>query len=455
MKKSIFIFNMLALSVSSALAAEELGVIAVEGTKLSDVSGEEVKSADLAEALTKKIPSVSLVRRSGIANDIILRGQKKDNINILIDNTKVYGACPNRMDPPTSHVLTNNIDSIEIIEGPYDVENFGTLSGSVKITTKEPTEEFKGEASLNFGGWNYRKAAATLSGGSDKVKYLISMSQESSDQYEDGDGNTFHEQMVNFGVNPNTLYQPQFTGLEAYEKSTFLGKIYADITDDQKLKFSYTANRSDDVLYPNSMMDALYDDSDIANLEYSISNLGEYSKSLDFQAYASQVDHPMANTYRVSSTTMMGEIISDLESKMKGFKVKNSFDLDASTSVTYGFDASNRNWNGDYIVNGTNTGKSIDDVDTQNTAFFTEMETRFSKTSVKVGARFDDTSVDTADTSLNDNDYTSVSAYVFSKYQANNQLTYFGGFGRSTRVPDARELYFRNRTGVFDWYTNP
>ena len=36
-----------------------------------------IKSADLAEALSKNVPSISIVRRSGIANDIILRGQKK------------------------------------------------------------------------------------------------------------------------------------------------------------------------------------------------------------------------------------------------------------------------------------------------------------------------------------------------------------------------------------------
>lgn len=108
---------------------------------VNDVSNENLKSADLAEALTKNIPSVSLVRRSGIANDIILRGQKKDNINILIDNAKIYGACPNRMDPATSHVLSNNIQSVEVKEGPFDVENFGTLSGVVKVNTKNLKRE--------------------------------------------------------------------------------------------------------------------------------------------------------------------------------------------------------------------------------------------------------------------------------------------------------------------------
>jgi len=82
MKKVVLVVSILSMAINSALAAEEIGTIQVTSTKLSDVSGEEVKSADLADALTKKLPSVSIVRRSGIANDIILRGQKKDNINI-------------------------------------------------------------------------------------------------------------------------------------------------------------------------------------------------------------------------------------------------------------------------------------------------------------------------------------------------------------------------------------
>ena len=75
----------LSIAISTILLAQpiwaeedaELPTIIVEGTRLSDVSAKEIKSADLAEALGRKVPSVSIVRRSGIANDIILRGQKR------------------------------------------------------------------------------------------------------------------------------------------------------------------------------------------------------------------------------------------------------------------------------------------------------------------------------------------------------------------------------------------
>ena len=133
-------------------AQVELETINVEAKAdtevIKDVHGEDIKSADLAEALFKQSPSVSLVRRSGIANDVIVRGQKKDNINVTIDGAKVCGACPNRMDPPVSHVLTNNIDFIEINEGPYNVEDFGVLSADVKIHTIKPSKEWSGDINL-------------------------------------------------------------------------------------------------------------------------------------------------------------------------------------------------------------------------------------------------------------------------------------------------------------------
>ena len=432
----------------------ELGTITIESTKLSDVSGEEVKSADLAEALTKKVPGVSLVRRSGIANDIILRGQKKDNINVLIDDAKVYGACPNRMDPTTSHVLTNNIEGIEIIEGPYDVENFGTLSGSVNISTVKPSEGFSGEASLNVGSWDYRKAAATVSGGNKSVRYLISASTESSAQYEDGNGDTFAQQIEN--LNPTTMpamdprYKPEHVDLDAYEKSTFLGKIYADITDDQELKFSYTANRSDNVLYPSSKMDALYDDSDIFNLEYSIKNLGDYSKSLDIQYYDSTVEHPMSTFYRISSgAASANEVISYLETHTQGLKIKDSFDINSSTELSVGIDTSNRNWDGTYEGKGTRLGitgrKSIDDVDTENHAIFSELTKKYANSTVKAGIRYDDTSITPAGTlGQPANDYSYVSANVFATFKTDDKTKYFVGAGQASRVPDARELYFNS-----------
>ncbi len=212
------------MNASGTHELETLQVQEKVNTKVvKDISSEEIKSADLAETLTKNIPSVSIVGRSGIANDIILRGAKKDNINILIDNSKIYGACPNRIDPATSHVLTNNIESAEVIEGPYDIEKFGTLSGVVKVQTKQLSKELAGEINLNVGSFGYKKGSFTLSGGNDYIKLLLSASKEESNQYEDSDGDDFVKQQIKYGVPMANRYSDD--SLEAYEKKQCLQKL--------------------------------------------------------------------------------------------------------------------------------------------------------------------------------------------------------------------------------------
>jgi iron complex outermembrane receptor protein len=261
MKKTVLI----SIACASLIAAEPvvLDEIAVESTSISDVSTEEIKSADTAEALAKQVPSITLVRRSGIANDIILRGQKRDNINILVDGGKIYGACPNRMDPPTSHVITSNIDSITVVEGPYDVEHAGTLSGMVTVDTSAPKKGVHGNVNVGFGSFGYKKLSGTLTGGNDTVRALIGASGEWSDQYKDGDGNTFADQIDNAiaagQAAPGNAYRNENRDMAAYAKKSLMAKLFVNITDKQERRLGYTANRSDGVLYPNTPMDARYD----------------------------------------------------------------------------------------------------------------------------------------------------------------------------------------------------
>ena len=102
MKKTIYLSLVTVISLQATEQLADINIteqIPINTKVVKNVSGEEVKSADLADALSRKVPSVSLIRRSGIANDITLRGQKRDNINVTIDGAKICGACVNRMDP--------------------------------------------------------------------------------------------------------------------------------------------------------------------------------------------------------------------------------------------------------------------------------------------------------------------------------------------------------------------
>jgi len=446
------------IAISSLYAAEiTLEPISVETTVLTEVSKNAQVSADLSQALSASVPSIDMNRRSAIANDIYIRGQKRDNISVEVDGTKTCGACPNRMDPPVSHVLASQIEDVEVIEGPYDVETFGTLSGGVKITTKKPTKETHGEVNLGYGSFNYVKIGASANGGNDTVRVLVSATSETSDQYKDGNGDTMSEQVINNALaNPTDSgaqgAQYKDTQMKAFSKKSIMAKAFVSVSDNQELRLSATLNRSDDILYPNSKMDALYDDSNIFSVEYDVNNLSDSYENLNIQAYKSTVDHPMVTDYRKSSM-MMGNIKSWLTTDMLGLKVKNSFNI-IGHELLVGLDASERKWDGSYYKNDTlmmnpTSGaakKSIDDSITTNMAIFTKLNKSFGDLNVAIGARVDSTEI-TNGGALQNNDYTGINANVMTTYNLNKENKVFLGFGQATRVPDARELYFTSSMG--------
>ncbi|MCB4782783.1 MAG: TonB-dependent receptor [Sulfurovum sp.] len=420
---------------------------------VENIHGEDVKSADLAEALFKQSPSISIVRRSGIANDIIVRGQKKDNINITIDGVKLYGACPNRMDPPISHVLTNNIDYIKINEGPYNVEDSGVLSADVKIHTLKPKKEFHGDTNIGLGGWGYQKEAALLTGGTDRVRFLISGSVEASKQYEDGNGNDFAEQIQREidtrRVISSVQYQNKYKNLSTYNKKTLMTKLFWDIANNQELRLSHTQNRSDDVLYPSSKMDALYDNSDIYNIEYQAKGLGPYSKELYFQLYRSSVEHPMSTKYR-KMAIIKGEITHKLNTQVDGIKLKHTLEVGKHT-ITVGANHTLRNWDGGYYKNGNPfpSGKfhSIWDTNTKNIGLFVSDTINLNKLILDFGLRYDDTLVTSENLYQQHNNYNEVNGYINGTYHIDDTLKVFAGLGKSSRVPDAKELYWYGSKG--------
>lgn len=452
-------------------ASAQLEQITVYGEGISqeiqNISSEDLKSADLAEALVKSVPSVSLVRRNGISNDIILRGQKKDNINILMDESKIYGACPNRMDPALSHILSNNVENITIVEGPYDVEHFGTLSGLVIAETKKPTKEFSGEVNLNAGSYGYKKASTSFSGGNDTIRVMMSASTEESDQYKDGNGKTLSQQLDNsiaLGVGlAGNAYLPSKKDMKAYEKKTFMGKVFINPVENQEIRLGYTLNRSDNVLYPSSPMDADFDDSDIFTFGYSIFGLSPFSKELSLEAYKSEVDHPMSTKNRVAGVAnyMTNHVYSDME----GAKLKNMMDV-ASGKLSFGVDVSQRNWDGEKYSTNTLTGVvgphsvSIPNVDTTNKALFAKYETNVGDVNLQFGTRADDTTIKAhskiaGSNAKNENDYNALSANVLATLKATENVDYFLGFGKSSRVPDAKELYLgTSPLGDLDQTTN-
>ncbi len=444
MKKIFFLSTFATLS----LYAQNLGQINVieqfSNIDVKNISGEDLKSFDLGTALSQKDPDITISQRSGIANDIILRGQKRDNINVTIDGGKIYGGCPNRMDPPISHIVTSNIKNIKIIEGPFDIEDFGTLSGIVKATTIDPQAGFSGEFNFNYGSFNQNKESLTINGGNDKIKALLTLSRENSGQYKDGASDKFNAQMQKAGALKMNLYQKQYSNMDAYSKASLLSKLLLTPSNNQTLELSYTANRSSNVLYPNTPMDALKDDSDLYNIKYTLTNLGKYSKKLQLLYFYSKVHHPMSTLYRNASKGKMGEVVNDMKSSIYGAKIINDFTL-FDSNIKLGLDFSRRYWSGTYYKKHNKFfGHSINQAVTKNSAIFIKLNKTIQNNKLEFGLRYDHSKVKNKD-NIKSVKFNSLSGYLTDTIALHNGWELFGGFGISHRIPDARELFFRGK----------
>jgi iron complex outermembrane receptor protein len=79
-----------------------------------------VPASDGADYL-KTIPGFALVRNGGTNGDPVLRGMFGSRLNILTNGGMMLGACPGRMDAPTSYISPETYDKLTVIKGPQTV----------------------------------------------------------------------------------------------------------------------------------------------------------------------------------------------------------------------------------------------------------------------------------------------------------------------------------------------
>lgn len=453
------IYSLLSLAATLALATEPVTIqkitVKADAPKSENkkIEANEIvqysRQSDLGEMLSGVLPEITHVRTTAIGNDIVLRGFKKDNLNVTIDDAKVCGACPNRMDPPAMHVSSSQISSVEVQEGPFDVTQFGSLGGKINVVTKDPEKGLHGEVSATLGSYDYRKISTTVEGGNDSVQALVGYSRETSGQYKDGNGQTMTEQ-ANSASMAGQRYSAAHKNDDAYARQNFWAKIVGNISTNQKLTLSYFGDRADDVLYPRYPMDALKDDTDMFKAKYQLFDLGIFSHELLVEAYHSKVEHEMGTDFRAGATSAAATMVSPVDATIKGVRIENSASAN-ETDITLGLDLSKRNWNG---TKGSRLNPyatvQIPNADTDNVGLYAKASHTFGALDINGGLRYDDTTVNPDQSlmaSAKDRDYSDLSANVLGRYHYSKSGNFFVGLGQSSRVPDARELYFAGGIG--------
>jgi len=468
------IFYILLLAVCGKLFAEaiileeiivrgEKKVVPEESLDMRDIR--KTAARDVGEAL-KVVEGVSFVRKGAIANDVVVRGFSRDNLNVLIDGMRIYGACPNRMDPAAFHIDFAEIKKISVLKGPFDVRNPGSLGGLIEINTTVPGEGFKGEINTFLGSYRNITTSTHTSYGDEKWDILVGHSYKYSLPYKDGNSTRITEQYPPFVPN---RYKDSEKDDKAYLINTSWVKLGFNISDYQRLEVSYSRQEADDVIYPYLLMDAVYDDTDRVNISYERLNVCKLIEKIKAQFYFNQVKHVMTDERRVSSLGWVSGYMMKTyaETNTFGGKVESDLFVDTGT-LSVGADYYFRNWD---AINRLPTGiqKMMPDVDLSNFGVFVAYNRTVKKQfKLAAGARADKTR-----TKANDNrsDFCDLyyAAHDMTKTDfcsgGNIQLTYlpvtnielFAGFGHASRPPDPEERYIALQKPLLkpDWVGNP
>lgn len=419
----------------------------------------ECHARDVGEALAE-VAGVWKSRKGGIANDVVLRGFQGDNINVLIDGLRIYGACPNNMDPPVSHVDFSEVDRIEIRKGPFEIKNQGCLGGVVSIVTRRPDDGWHANLNLAGGSSGFINPSAIASYATPRFYALAGYSFRRSKPYEDGSGKQF---------TAYANYTADAMDSDAFDIHTGWMRAGFSPRRNHLVDFSFTRQEADHILYPYLQMDADFDNTNRFNLIYEIKDITGTLTRLRFQAYVDRINHWMTNRLRTAgAVTPRGYSMGTYAvSKTYGFKLEAVI-----ADLTAGMEAYRRNWDtttamamaGAYVDQA-----SIPNVNNTVCGFFGEYNHRFTdRLRLVAGARLDADRSEADAAKANTNLYY---AYKNTRETSSRDFNPSGniqftvklaksldlstGVGRSVRVPDPQERFFALKRAGSDWVGNP
>lgn len=153
-----------------------------------------VPATDGADYL-QSIVGFSAVKNGGTNGDVTFRGMFGSRIKILTDGSESLGACPSRMDAPTSYIQPESFDRISVIKGPQTVQYAGTGSAATVIFERQKPEfkehqPVQGQASVLLGSFGRLDHNVEALAGDDQKYIRLNANRSESDSYQDGDGKT-------------------------------------------------------------------------------------------------------------------------------------------------------------------------------------------------------------------------------------------------------------------------
>jgi iron complex outermembrane recepter protein len=258
------------------------------------IEKQTANSRDLGEILSKLVPGLTPPRQQYYAPT--LRGR---NPLVLIDGVPVSSNFTTGFGRDLRTIDPGAIERIEVVRGPSAIYGEGASGGVINFITRTPQEEFTSttEIGTNFSttnpansfGYNFQQG---ISGTEGNVDYILNLGLTTSGDWFDAEGDRIP--IFDYGVSNSTTINA-------------LGKVGIDLTDEQRLQFTF--NRFNDTQSYRAIPDPATLDipgtqkaralnvgeldfldtpgpgnfSTVANLQYSHQNL--FGSQVNLQAY--------------------------------------------------------------------------------------------------------------------------------------------------------------------------
>ena len=231
---------------NEAMPVQTMAPIVVTSTAGNDANGlivhadpkqpiQPVPATDGADYLQSIVGFSSVNSGAGTNGDVTFRGMFGSRIKILTDGTENLGACPSRMDSPTSYISPESYDQISVIKGPQTVQYANTGSAATVIFERSPEQfdadnHYRGQASVLLGSFGRLDHNVEVAAG-DAQKYIrLNTSRSVSDSYKDGNGTTVPSDWerwnadIALGWTPDSDTWVELTGGKADGEAVYAGR---------------------------------------------------------------------------------------------------------------------------------------------------------------------------------------------------------------------------------------
>ena len=390
----------------------------------------------------KTIPGFALIRNGGTNGDPVLRGMFGSRLNILTNGGMMLGACPGRMDAPTSYISPETYDKLTVIKGPQTVLWGPGASAGTVLFDREPE---------TFGELGTRVNASILAGSHGRFDKVVDAAAGGPLGYVRVIGNTAHSDDYRDGNNDIVASR--------YDK--WNGDVALGWTPDADTLIELTAGKGDgEARYAGRGMDGSQFLRESLGLRFEKTNISDVLEKLEAQVYYNYADHVMDNyTLRTPSGTgmMAGPMASNVDRRTLGARLKATWRW-ADVQLITGLDAQT-NEHRQRSSMGIDTYKDLPyskDADFHNYGVFSEMTwyaaerdrlitgARVDRASAKdyrqtIGSGMTSRPNPTADDSRAD---TLPSGFVRYEHDlADSPTTLYAGLGHAQRFPDYWELF--------------